>query len=120
MVATQLLDLDIRDGQEIIERLDAAGVSPVVAFWFFDQGAERWRLALAYPEYDQVGSLPVYKKIHPVIEPNSDVAIFALTVVGLQNDLVKEVRSSFGKRKITPDRPRHAYVRGGEVVVYRV
>ena len=119
MVATQLLDLDIREGQGIIEQLDAADIGPLAAFWFIDQGIESWRLALVYPEYDEVGMTPVLKKIHAVIKPDSDLSMYGFTVLGLRNDLVKEVRSAFSKRNVTPDRPRHSYVRGGEVVVYR-
>jgi hypothetical protein len=45
--------------------------------------------------------------------------MFGFTVVGLKNDLVGEVRSNFAHRSITLERPRHSFVRGGEVVVYR-
>ena len=119
MVASLLLELDIQDGRELIERLDAGGVPPVVAFWAHESESERWRLILAYEEYDRVGSLEIYKMILPFTDPDSELALSGITATGLNDDLVKLVRTSFARRNVSLDRPRHTMVRGKDVVVYR-
>ena len=72
MVEAQLTEQAIHEGGELVKALDAAGMSPDAAFWFFFPDVRAWKLVLAEIKLGSEGPRDVYKRIQralATIEP---------------------------------------------------
>lgn len=63
MAPAALVNLDIDDGQKVVEALDKTGNSPSVALWAKLPDYENWRLVLASKHFDQISQPSSYSEI---------------------------------------------------------
>ena len=67
MVTTRLTDRLIDDGESLVLALDAAGVKPTAAFWFYFSDIASWKLLIADPTLGPNGPRGAYKQIQKAL-----------------------------------------------------
>lgn len=72
MVEAALTPRLIQEGAELLQALDAAGLSPDAAFWFYFSDINAWKLVLAEVKVGQDGPREVYKRIQRALGARSD------------------------------------------------
>ena len=63
MVAMTLTKEMIEAGAALLRKLDASGVRPDAAFWFYFSDVQQWKLVLAEMKLGESGPRQIYKKI---------------------------------------------------------
>ncbi len=97
-----LVEKTIEDGRRLIEALDAAGLKPRAALWYYDSEADRWRLAISLPMVDKVGQLKTYEKIRSVLlklKPPPEFTLSDTTAQGRDSALIGTVKTALGRNK---------------------
>ncbi len=61
-----LVEADLESGRMLLNELDGASMDIQAAFWYHDDEADRWRLYLATPLVEKLGSREVYVRIYPL------------------------------------------------------
>lgn len=94
LVRDQLSAEMIAGGEEMTERLLAAGWSVSAAFWLFFSDSLRWNLVFGIDEVLERGSLEIYDAIHTDFDARPLHGIDFSEIVVLQPDhpLVKQMR----------------------------
>ncbi len=72
MVEATLTPELIQEGAELLNALDAAGLSPDAAFWFYFSDINAWKLVLAEVKVGPQGPREVYKQIQRTLGALSD------------------------------------------------
>jgi hypothetical protein len=80
-----------RDSLKLLERLDAAGVPIVAAYWYWDPEPESDRLLLVSPAVEEEGSLKLYGAIQRALRAHPPLALnlSEVTVMAPSAELVK-------------------------------
>lgn len=94
-----LVNLDIDNGQKVIDALDRDGKSPNVALWAKLPEYEDWRLVIASDRLGQSGSLYGYSQINSAIEKAGLPARNrpAISLRPMDKPFIKVLRNQFGK-----------------------
>lgn len=72
MVESTLTEEMIKNGKELILRLEDSDVRPDAAFWFYFPDNEDWNLVLAEVKVGKLGARQVYQGIQTIISQFSD------------------------------------------------
>src|ERR1035437_6933323 len=67
MVAAALTDDMIALGARLIRQLDARGLAPDAAFWFYVSDRQEWSLVLAEPKLSAKGPRWIYRQIRTAL-----------------------------------------------------
>lgn len=78
MDQTFLVTTGLDQGERFIHDLDAAGLGPSSAFWYFDSYREEWRLVLAFPPEQELDH-PFRQKLLDVLTLRNDVDLLEMT-----------------------------------------
>ena len=68
MASAALVNLDIEDGQRVVDALDKAGKRPSVALWAKLPDYSNWRLILASKDLDKPSQFTAYSEINDAID----------------------------------------------------
>ena len=85
-------------GEELVRRLDKAGLVVRAALWLFLPEVNLWRLIIASPEVRLYGPKKVYQKVQSVIRKMPEtqkIGLQNVTVVDDNESLISALRSSF-------------------------
>lgn len=82
-----------QDGEQLLERLDQAGLPIVAAFWSAPIRGGQEQLVIASPQVDTDGTLPVYQRIHAALRqpPALHLPLSAIVAVGEQDSIVRRL-----------------------------
>ena len=99
MAKGTLVGLDIELGSRVLAILDAAKFPVTTALWILNEEFDEWRLLLASPAYDKLGSYEAYLR---ALQALSDVDRNLVTqpplrLVGNRHNLIRGLRRVFGK-----------------------
>ncbi len=72
MVEAALTPQLIQEGADLVQALDAAGLAPDAAFWFYLSDINAWKLVLAEMKVGSQGPREVYKQIQRTLGALSD------------------------------------------------
>ena len=72
MVGTALTPQLIEEGAELLRALDAAGLIPDAAFWFYFSDINAWKLVLAEMRVGPAGPREVYKQVQRALGTRAD------------------------------------------------
>lgn len=105
LVRENLSAQEIECGEELLGRVDRAGIKVVAAYWVRDRTADAlsWTLDIVTPEADKQGPLRLYEKIHdlvskpPRIQCGIDINI--IEVLGVKYSFFKMLKSSIRSEK---------------------
>jgi len=96
MDQSPLVERQIEDGRRLIEALDAASIEVVAALWFYFDEPEEWRLLIASPAVDRIGSFKMYFRLGKIMDDqfrsglSFDLA--QIVVVGLDHPIVRALK----------------------------
>lgn len=91
MAEAELVDVDIPGGRNLVERLDAAGVRVVGAYWYYYPDSERWRLTIVSPDAER-GSRSLYLK---AIETGAGLDLVKVEFVPPSNAIYRKLVGGF-------------------------
>ena len=89
MVKTPLVEEFKTAGRELLQKLDLSGLDVRGAFWLYRDESEDWRLVIATPLADRVGSREVYLKMYPLWHEDQKLDWSQITVLGIKDPLVR-------------------------------
>jgi hypothetical protein len=72
MVGAALTPQLIEEGAELLQALDASGLTPDAAFWFYSSDMNAWKLVLAEMRVGPDGPREVYKQVQRTLDALSD------------------------------------------------
>jgi len=72
MVGAALTPQLIEEGAELLQALDASGLTPDAAFWFYFSDINAWKLVLAEMRVGPDGPREVYKQVQRTLDALSD------------------------------------------------
>ena len=101
MAPAALVNLDIEDGEKVIEALDKAGKAPKVALWAKLPDYENWRLVIASDRLDQSSSISGYKEINKAMD-DAGIPVHrqpTLYLRPIKNSMIAELRRAFAETK---------------------
>jgi hypothetical protein len=95
MDRTLLVGFDVKEGERLIEALDAANFPISAALWLYVSESDQWRLVIASPTYDKLGPLAAIKQVQTVLLSleQSELVLSNIQVIGDKGQLVKALRS---------------------------
>ncbi|MGA2250949.1 hypothetical protein [Terracidiphilus sp.] len=97
MAPAALVNLDIDDGQKVVQALDKAGNNPSVALWAKLPDYENWRLILASNHFDQVSQSSGYSEIIDAMD-KAGIPIYRQPTVllrSMQSSMIDTLRNTF-------------------------
>ena len=124
MATVPLVENQIDNGQQLLDRLAEAGVAVRAASWMKRPDQDRWTLYIATPNVDEKGQLDAYRQLRPVLRSLGDewVTSSDVNLVGENDPLVKDVldllRRYPHKAPIVPPRTLMGRIPVEEVYVY--
>jgi len=93
MVGTALTPQLIEEGAELLRALDAAGLTPDAAFWFYFSDINAWKLVLAEMRVGPAGPREVYKQVQRALGTRADkIKSFSLADVDVEAGRPSRVR----------------------------
>lgn len=95
MDKTILVELDIKEGKRIIEKLDTSDFNVNSALWMFFSDVNEWRLILSSDYFDKFGPKKAYSYIQKQIEsiePKVEISLSNISIIGANNELIKLLR----------------------------
>ena len=104
MVAWPLVEPSISEGSRLIEGLELHDFPIRAALWRFMPEANRWRLFLASPVYDEFGPLESIHRLHKVLSESPEpygVSLDDTWVISPNDPLIKGLKQRF---KAHPER----------------
>jgi hypothetical protein len=122
MAKKALLDADVKLGEKILEKLDAAKFPISVAVWILTE-EDGWELAVGTPLFDSGGASQAYKNLIDALrkdDPES-VDFNEVNLMGNRHPFISELRRSYPKAK--PGKRISGYIGGirlDDAVVYRI
>jgi hypothetical protein len=99
LVRTDLSPRMIEVGRELVTALDAHGPEFEAAFWLMDEENGRWHLILSSRSVKMNGSQAQYAEVDKVLatlQPQKDIWIGMVSIVGHRTPLVKSLRKALG------------------------
>ncbi len=103
MVATQLTPELIKDGAELLAKLDASGHSPEAALWMYSSERGGWRLILVDRKLGTEGRRPIYKVVQKALHALRDTVVhlsfFNVSLAKPEAPFVKALRKAFPRRR---------------------
>jgi hypothetical protein len=96
-----LVSPDIEKGREILETLDRAGLKVTVALWAVLAEYGDWRVVLSVREFDQLGLLDAYGRLHELLDaagfdPRTTPSVM---IFRTSDPFIKGLRRVFGKSR---------------------
>lgn len=92
-----LLDFQVEAGRRLIELLDQKGFPVTSAFWLYRSEPESWRMILASPVVDELGSRAAYGKINEAMEGFEGLStLYEVSLVSPKDELVSLLRKAIG------------------------
>jgi hypothetical protein len=101
-MATQVLvDRHVEAGARLLAELDALGFDVPVALWQYSSDWGEWRLVLATPRVDSLGSRDVYGQIIGLLRRKPEIGLQSdqISVVGLSDKRVQALRQTYHRPK---------------------
>lgn len=94
MATTTLVDKNSIDlGRRVIAALSRAGIPVALGLWAFTSEPEEWRLTIATPVVDELGSLAAYGKVRKALQKAGIESEFPLMHVFLRSPKDRVLRS---------------------------
>ena len=109
-------------GEELLRRIERAGLKFVAAYWIRDRTAEvpRWTLDIVTPEVDKKGPLSVYRRINElVLKPPRVSCAFGVSIIevlGLGYSFFKQLKSAIRSKTSLSGVPVSQLVVGNTMV----
>lgn len=103
MAPAALVNLDIEDGQKVVDALDKAGKGPSVALWAKLPDYENWRLILASDRLGQRSQSSGYTEIIDAMD-KAGISVFrqpAIFLRPMDNPMIKALRGTFASASNT-------------------
>ena len=72
MVGAALTPQLIEEGAELLQALNAAGLTPDAAFWFYFSDINAWKLVLAEMRVGPDGPREIYRQVQRTLDARSD------------------------------------------------
>lgn len=94
MDKTILVDDSIKQGKDLIEKLDKSGFPVSSTLWFYDQSSGTWKLIIATPKWDELGPHETYKQISKYVPENQGVSLKNVVALSPDNSLISLLRSA--------------------------
>jgi hypothetical protein len=94
MVAAALVDSKIDAGRQLVELLDRSEFRVDAALWLLREESGSWRLVLATPLFDVIGSRETYRRLQQVLRDESPeqapaFGINEIQVLSPKDDLIR-------------------------------
>jgi len=127
MAQASLVEMQIKEGQRLIDRLAQEGVAVTAAAWVRESDSGDWYLYLATPLVGQDGATrPAYRRVNTVIremlKEGFGMDPFAKKVIGPHDPIAKDIVANRGGRPGGPPTPfrgsRLGYLAVEEAYVY--
>ncbi|PFY72530.1 hypothetical protein [Bacillus wiedmannii] len=102
MDKTILVERDFKDGALLIENLDSNKFPVSSAFWIYNSESELWRLIIATPLVDVLGTKNAYIQVNKIIHKlgdNIDIPLQSISVISPKHMLVKVLRKAIQTEK---------------------
>ncbi len=102
MDKTILVERDFKDGAVLIENLDENKFPVSSAFWIYNSESELWRLIIATPLVDVIGTKGAYIQVNKAIHKlgdNIDIPLQSISVISPKHMLVKVLRKAIQTEK---------------------
>ena len=115
---------DYRDaGWDLLEQLASARFPVTAAFWQYLPESETWRLFLATPLVDEVGSIVAYTRLQTLLNqiPTQAADLFSVMNISLispHSDQIAELRKRYGPIEKDRSRVRRISLSPDEAYVY--
>jgi hypothetical protein len=93
MVKTPLVEEFKAAGREFLQKLDLTDLDVRAAFWLYRDEPDDWRLIIATPLADRIGSREVYRKLYPLWHEDQKLDWSQITVLGIDDPLVRMIGS---------------------------
>ena len=109
LVRDTLSSQEIASGEELLRRVEQAGIKIVAAYWVRDRTADigLWTLDVVTPEVDKEGPLKLYEKIHELCSNPSRIPcgldINIINVLGLHYSFFKMLKSAIRSEEALSD-----------------
>jgi len=100
VVRTILVGPDLAVGEEILAALDAAKFPVTVALWLLQkERSEDWKLVVATPLYDKLGSINAYLRLREALSVGTPVTLgdFPIRLESNKHPLITGLRKLFGR-----------------------
>jgi hypothetical protein len=97
MAPAALVNLDIEDGQKVVDALDKAGKEPSVVLWAKLPDYENWRLIIASDRLAQPSQSSAYSEIIDAMD-KAGIPIYrqpAIFLRPMDNPMIKALRGTF-------------------------
>jgi len=128
LVRETLSEQEIACGNELLGRIESAGIKVVAAYWVRDRTAEMgtWTLDIVSPEVDKDGPLSLYKRIQKLILSPTRIScgldLNIIEVLGLDYSFFKQLKSAIRSKSNLTGVPLSQLVVGNTLVdlfIYR-
>lgn len=128
LVRETLSAQEIACGEELLGRIERAGIKVVAAYWVRDRTADigSWTLDIVTPEVDKEGPLKLYKRIHELIlwptKISCGLDVNIIEVLGLDYSFFKQLKSAIRSKSDLSSVPLTQLVVGNSLVdlyIYR-
>jgi|SRR5579864_2229887 hypothetical protein len=85
MYTQTLVEKSIKDGQNLVDALEKAGLDPKAAFWYFNPDLETWKLMIMLPAMDSGDHQHAYKLVEQVRMSTRPQVSISLNDIALQS-----------------------------------
>jgi hypothetical protein len=128
LVRETLSAQEIACGEELLRRIENAGIKVAAAYWVRDRTAEisSWTLDVVSSEVDKEGPLSFYKKIQKLISSPTRIScgldLNMIEVLGLDYSFFKQLKSAIRSKTSLTSVPLSQLVVGNTLVdlfIYR-
>jgi hypothetical protein len=128
LVRATLSSQEIACGEELLRRIEDAGIKVPAAYWVRDRTAEipSWTIDIVSPEVDKDGPLSLYKKIQKLITSPTRIPcgmdLNIIEVLGMDYTFFKQLKSAIRSKKSLASVPLSQLVVGNTLVdlfIYR-
>jgi hypothetical protein len=88
-----LVEVQINDGQRLLDRLKEEGVVVSAACWLKPVEEDRWSLYVATPAVDEKGPMEAYRQVHGVLRSlgNASITSSDIKLIGEKHPVAQEV-----------------------------
>lgn len=121
MAQATLVEMEIKEGQRLIDRLAQAGVAVTAAAWVKESESGDWYLYLATPLVSEEGATtPAYRRVNAVVREMQKEGLgmdpFAKKVIGPHDPMAKDLGANRVGRPGGPPTPFRGSCLGGLAV----
>ncbi len=121
-----LVDEDIRLGRDVVEALEKADFPHRAALWYFAPEFDDWRLVIATPLVEEIGSPRAYKRLSSILKKHETAWEFPSDWIWLVDpdfpalDAIARRLHLGRKRELRYSPTRIAGLRTSEAIVYHL